>query len=125
MKKGNSQPYLRNKPGALLMDDFTADWTPEVIKLAKSMQLELILVAKGNTKFYQELDVAVISSMKRKRERIALEERCKGKTVLDNIEETVNRAYKAYHSIDVNTILRGWTESNPLLIPLLKKYLKK
>jgi len=108
-------PYLRGRPGALLMDDYKPHWIQAARVLAHQHHIELIAVPKNCTKDCQPLDISVFGPYKRKREQISMEERYARISVLDNREEAVNRAYKAWDFINKKTIQRGWFIACPNL----------
>ena len=56
--------------------------------------------------------------MAQTRQRLSMEHRWNSISVLDNIEETVLRAYKAYQLISPDTIKRGWYDACPPLKPI-------
>jgi hypothetical protein len=108
-------PYIGNHPAALILDDYKAHWTEDVLELAASMNLELIQVPRSTTSRSQPLDLTVNGPMKQKRTQLWIEERANGILTTDNIERTVTRAYKAYQLIDRNTIKKGWFMIAPVL----------
>lgn len=114
------KPYLNGKPGALIVDDYGAHWTPEVRNYAAEIKLELIPVPPGCTDGFQPLDISVNGPMKRKRQRIAVEQRYKGVSVLDSKQETVLRASQAYDEIDKKCIISGWIQACPPLERIFK-----
>ncbi len=109
------KPYMKGKPGALILDDYSAHWTPEVNELAAKMKLELILVPKCKTAELQPLDISVNGPMKQSRQKLSMENRWNNICVSDNVEETVIRAYNAYLLIKKQTIIEGWLEACPPL----------
>jgi hypothetical protein len=108
-------PYLAGKPGALIVDDYEAHWTPEVRKVAASFSIELIKVPPGTTGEFQPLDISVMGPMKQYRIQMAVTDRYNSISVLDNVEETVNRAFRAFNKVTTDTILKGWRTACPPL----------
>lgn len=115
------KPYLRGRPGALIIDDYSAHWEENVIEKAKELNIELIKVPIGNTADFQPLDISVNGPMKQNRVRLQQEERWNNISTMDNVEELVNRAYKAYLDISPKIIQDGWMKACPPLEYLFKQ----
>jgi hypothetical protein len=109
------KPYLGARRGALIVDDYGAHWTPAVLVAASSLGIELIHVPEHFTAELQPLDISVNGSFKLIRQQIANEERWNNISMLDNVEETVRRAAKAWQRIEKETIIRGWRKACPPL----------
>lgn len=114
------KPYLRGRPGALIIDDYAAHWEENVIEKAEELNIELIKVPIGNTAGFQPLDISVNGPMKQTRIRLSMEERWENISTLDNVPELVNRAYKAYQLITPKLIIDGWIQACPPLEDLFK-----
>lgn len=109
------KPYLRGRPGALIIDDYAAHWEENVIAKAEELKLELICVPPGCTADFQPLDISVNGPMKQTRVRLQAEERWESISTMDNLPELVNRAYKAYQSITPKIIHEGWIKACPTI----------
>ena len=112
-------PYLKGRPGALVTDEYAAHWTDEVIALAAANNIELIRVPPTTTSQRQPLDCAVFGPFKQIRQGIALKTRHTEISVLDNPEEAVIRASKAWEFITKKTIQQGWIQACPPLKEIL------
>ena len=115
------QPYLRGRPGVLIMDAFKAHWKPEILDYLKEINVETICVPEKQTYILQPLDISFMGAFKRKREQIATEIRWNNFTVLDNKEEGVIRAHSAYKQMSKMAIKRGWGIACPTLEHLFKE----
>lgn len=116
------KPYLQRKPAAIILDEYYAHWTLNVVNLCEELNIEMIQVPGGTTAVCQPLDISVMGPMKQLRQRLANEHRWNNISVLDNAEEAVIRAYQAYQLIDAETIKRGWKTVSPQLQQIIPDY---
>lgn len=111
------KPAIPKRGAALIIDSYDAHWTPAVCECARKMKLRLIEVPKGTTSEYQPLDISVNGPMKRIEQRLFMDHKLNFPESSDTIENAVLRAFNAYNEIGKHTILKGWEQVSPLIVP--------
>lgn len=101
-------PYLGGSPGALLLDDYQAHWTDEVVAAAARLRIELIKVPPGLTSEYQPLDVKFNGPMTKARQAIWIKRRLTFPETKDSHQEAVHRAQVAYDGISRASTIDAW-----------------
>jgi hypothetical protein len=86
-----------------------------VTALLSRHSISTIKVPPSQTSSLQPLDISVNGPFKQIRERLANERRWNEISVLDNEEETVQRAAKAWLEIPSEAITKGWITACPPL----------
>jgi hypothetical protein len=101
-------PYTEGKPAALVLDDFSAHWVPEVRAAAAGMNLELIQVPTGLTWQYQPLDAGIFGPMTKIRQRMWREEKTIMPDSRDTEQAAIHRTQTAYSSFSRKSIVHSW-----------------
>ena len=104
-------PYLRETAGALIVDDYTAHWTPEVQEACEQRNIQLIRVPSGCTTEYQPLDVQFNGPMAKARQKIWRENRAVRPDSSDSHQLAVERAQQAYQSISKANTRKAWVKA--------------
>lgn len=93
------RPYTNEEPAALLLDDYAAHWTEEVVDCANAMNLQLIHVPPKQTIEYQPLDVCYHGPMAKRRQQLWAIARSLFPDTVDSKQASVERAILAYESM--------------------------
>lgn len=107
-------PYTHSRPAALLLDSYSAHFTPAVQEAAAAMNLQLIEVPAGMTSSLQPLDVSFNGPMLKVRQKIWRKEKEKDAWEEETQQGAVERAQRAYESISREATIAAWRKAQLL-----------
>lgn len=93
------QTYTKNTPSVLLLDSYSVHKSPDTIKLAKEMNIKIIIIPAGTTFKFQPLDVSIHGPLKLCAKRLCKEQTIEDPNIKIDMNNSLNCLHKAVNQI--------------------------